>query len=61
MKPAKFTQAEVRRALRAAKQEGAAAVEIKPDGTISVQLSPSPTGAQKVQPADSHEDEEIVL
>lgn len=61
MRPAKFTQADVARAIRAAKKEGAAAVDIKPDGTISVQLSPSPTGAQKGRPADSREEEDLVL
>jgi hypothetical protein len=38
--PARITQGDVARAIRAAKQCGAAAIEIKPDGTIRVILSP---------------------
>ena len=34
--PAKITKADVARALRAARQCGAASIEIKPDGTIQV-------------------------
>lgn len=41
--PCKFTQADVARAIRAAKREGAAGVEIKPDGSILVNLSPKTT------------------
>lgn len=41
--PAKFTQMDVTRAVRAAQQCGAAGVEIKPDGTILVLLSPQTT------------------
>lgn len=41
--PAHFTQADVARVIRAAKQAGASAVELRPDGVISVALfSPSP-------------------
>jgi hypothetical protein len=36
--PAKFTQADVARAIRAAKQAGATAVELRPDGVILVAL-----------------------
>lgn len=39
-RPAIITQADVRRAISGAKQAGASAVEIKPDGTIFVRLSP---------------------
>jgi 2-C-methyl-D-erythritol 4-phosphate cytidylyltransferase len=39
-RPASVTQADIARAIRAAKQAGAAAVEIKPDGTIHIALSP---------------------
>jgi hypothetical protein len=42
---ARFTVADVARATRAAKAEGAQAVEIKPDGTIRVIIS------------DTHKDE----
>lgn len=40
---ARFTQADVSRAIRAAKQNGAPIVEIKPDGTIQVIVSPQST------------------
>ena len=36
---ARFTLADIARATRAAKEEGAEAVEIKPDGTIRVIIS----------------------
>ena len=39
--PARFTQADVARTIRAAKQAGAAGVEIRPDGTMFVHLSTS--------------------
>jgi hypothetical protein len=35
---ARFTQADVARSLRAAKQAGAQAVELLPDGTIRISL-----------------------
>lgn len=38
--PARFTQADVARAIRAAIQAGASAVEVRPDGTILVALTP---------------------
>lgn len=38
---AKVTQADVARAIRAAKQAGAGYVEILPDGSIRISLSPS--------------------
>lgn len=37
-RPATLTQADVARAIRAAKQAGAEAVEVRPDGTIIVLL-----------------------
>jgi hypothetical protein len=37
-RPATFTQADVARAIRAAKQAGAESVEMRPDGTIVVSL-----------------------
>ena len=47
-RPALITQADVARVIRAAQQCGAGAVEIKPDGTIRVALSPeSGTGAEQ--------------
>ena len=35
---ARFTQADVARTIRAAKQAGARAVELRPDGTICISL-----------------------
>jgi len=40
--PARFTQADVARAIRAAKQAGAADIIVAPDGSIIIKLSPSP-------------------
>ncbi|WP_316167843.1 MULTISPECIES: hypothetical protein [unclassified Bradyrhizobium] len=37
-RPARFTQGEVERAIRAAKAAGASSIRIKPDGTIIVDL-----------------------
>ena len=56
---AKVTQADVARAIRAAKQAGAAGVEVRPDGTIYVRLAEDQTSTD----ADSHIDpgREIVL
>ena len=36
--PARFTQADVARTIRAAKQAGAAEVEVRPDGSILIRL-----------------------
>jgi hypothetical protein len=55
---AKFTQADVARAIRAAKQAGAAGVDVLPDGTIRVLLVSESTTAPK-QSVD--EAPEIVL
>jgi len=50
-RPGKFTEAELRRAIKVAKSQGAGLVEIKPDGTIAVSLSPlnteEPVGADQ--------------
>jgi hypothetical protein len=54
--PARFTQADVARTIRAAKQAGAGAVELLPDGTIRIRLD----GLEKpLPPVES--DPEIVL
>jgi hypothetical protein len=37
--PARFTQADVARAIRAAKRAGAGAIELLPDGTIRINLA----------------------
>ena len=54
--PARFTQADVARTIRAAKQAGAGAVELLPDGTIKICLDGSEKPAQPVEP-----DREVVL
>ncbi len=57
-RPARITQADVARAVRAAKQAGADHVEVRPDGTILVKLSPD-TSSQR--PAPLEPEREIVL
>lgn len=57
--PARITQADVARTIRAAKQAGAAVVEVKPDGTVLVHLS-SPTSTLSTEPPMARA-EEIVL
>jgi hypothetical protein len=54
--PARFSQADVARSIRAAKQAGAEAVELLPDGTIRICLCGSEKPALPVEP-----DWEIVL
>lgn len=44
----KFNQADLARTIRAAKQAGGEGVELRPDGTIFIHLSPS--CAQESQP-----------
>lgn len=41
---ARFTQADVARSLRAAKQAGAGSVRLLPDGTIKIDLQAEPLG-----------------
>ena len=57
-RPAIITQADVARAVRAAIQAGADHVEVRPDGTILVRLSP---GAPSIQPTAIEPEREIVL
>jgi hypothetical protein len=47
--PSRITQADVARAIRAAQQTGAGSVEITPDGTIKINLSPSSTDPERRQ------------
>jgi hypothetical protein len=54
--PARFTQADVARTIRAAKQAGAGAVELLPDGTIRIRLDGGENPARPVEP-----DREVVL
>jgi hypothetical protein len=53
---AHFSQADIARALRAAKQAGAGTVELLPDGTIRICLDGGEKPAQSVEP-----DREVVL
>jgi hypothetical protein len=53
-RPARFTQADVTRAIRAAKQAGASDVIVAPDGSIVIRLSPGQTDTKTV------DDERIV-
>jgi hypothetical protein len=41
--PARITQADVARSIRAAQQTGAGIVEIRPDGTILIHVKPENT------------------
>ena len=56
-RPAAFTQADVARAIRAAKQAGAESVEVRPEGTIVVLLKSAPAAPQEPAPTDH----EIIL
>jgi hypothetical protein len=49
-RPARFTQGDVARAIRAAKAAGASSLQIKPDGTIIVNLL-KPTAEQDANEA----------
>jgi acylphosphatase len=53
--PARIRQADVARAIRAAQQTGAGAVEVLPDGTIRINLA-----GEKTQPPSELE-QEVVL
>lgn len=57
-RPAHFTQADVARTIRAAMQTGADHVEVRPDGSILVKLSPDQPVAA---PATIEKEREIVL
>lgn len=56
---ARFTQADVARSIRAAKQAGAGAVELRPDGTIRISLEPDSAGEKPLAPVEP--DSEVVL
>jgi hypothetical protein len=51
-RPARHTQADVARALRAAKQAGAAAIEVRPDGTIKILLDSPPLAPEQLPDRD---------
>jgi hypothetical protein len=56
------TQADIARAIRAAKQEKAAGVEVRPDGTIAIRLSTEFAIAPSLAPQGAVDDSsEIVL
>jgi hypothetical protein len=55
--PARFTQADVARSIRAAKQAGASAVELRPDGTIRITLEK----AGEKQETQDEPGQEVVL
>lgn len=55
-RPAIVTQADVARALRAARQAGAAFVDVQPDGTIRIRLDAPPPVASKTD-----DDEPVIL
>jgi hypothetical protein len=38
-RPARTTQADIARAIRAAKQEGANSIEVRPDGSLLIRLT----------------------
>jgi len=54
-RPANFTQADVARAIRAAKQAGAEAVEVRADGTIIVLLKNPPIAPEEVPESATRE------
>lgn len=55
---ARFTQADVARSIRAAKQAGAGSVDLRPDGTIRIRIAPE-AGDKSETPVD--DGQEIVL
>jgi hypothetical protein len=57
-RPASITQADVARAIRAAKQTGAAEVEVRISGQTSIVIRIAPSTAQEIALENS---EEIVL
>ncbi len=56
---ARFTQADVARAIRAAKQAGATVVELRPDGVISVALTPTGRPDNEANPLDERGEVEL--
>jgi hypothetical protein len=61
--PARFTQADVARTIRAARQAGAEGVEIRPDGSIYVHLSAPGAGGKSPSEAQKalEDDQGVVL
>jgi hypothetical protein len=56
--PARFTQADVARSIRAAKQAGAGMVELRPDGSIRIKIEADDGDKTETLVAD---EQEIVL
>jgi hypothetical protein len=50
--PARISQADINRAIRAARQAGAAAVEVQPSGVIRILLDAPPVEPEKQSPDD---------
>jgi hypothetical protein len=57
-RPARCTQADVARVIRAAKQCGAGTVEVKPDGTIRIVIAPEST-VQPTEPPPEEPEESV--
>jgi hypothetical protein len=58
---ARFTEADAYRAIRAAQRANAGTVEIKPDGSIWIRISPSPTTEQATDEPPVRPKKRIVL
>jgi hypothetical protein len=54
--PARFTQADIARVIRAARQTGAATVEVRPDGSILVHLC---SGIEAIRGIDTYKGLEL--
>jgi hypothetical protein len=55
-RPAKITQADVARAVRAAKQAGAGTVRLLPDGTICIDIQAQPAENKSENAVDAGKD-----
>lgn len=60
-RPARFTQVDVRRAIRAARAEGADEIEVRSDGAIVVRLKRSESGLSTGETPPVEPEREIVL
>jgi hypothetical protein len=54
-RPAIFTQADIARAVRAAKQAGAGGVELRPDGSIFIHLTKTDSVKKPIHDLDDQE------
>jgi hypothetical protein len=55
-RPARHTQSDVARAIRAAKQAGAGAIVVRPDGTLLILINAPP-----LAPEDTEQSADIIL